>query len=190
MSKYFLILFNTYYLCTRFFYKQHFSKQRQAEIGKKIKQMLSNNFKLNFCYLEIIYIIYPHYHPKITGYILKHKPKNKCVSAHEIIRLIIMKMEMKMKSRSHRYDIYRPRFRRGHKYSKYKKCFCMMMFICIKQHLNNTWSSTHKKVKQHWGWVVKSIAYNKKTCVRGSNCIFSSTLTHDTWGICYLTLSL
>ena len=33
-----------------------------------------------------------------------------------------MKMKMKMKNRSHRYDINRPKSRRGHKYSKYKKC--------------------------------------------------------------------
>ena len=30
------------------FYKQHFYKQRQAEIGKKIKHKLSNTLRLNF----------------------------------------------------------------------------------------------------------------------------------------------
>ena len=39
--------------------------------------------------------------------------------------------------RSHRYNINRPRSRRGHKYSKYKKCLSMMMLISIKQHLSN-----------------------------------------------------
>ena len=43
-----------------------------------------------------------------------------------------MKMEMKMKNRSPRHDINRPRSRYGHKYSKYKKCLSMML-ICIKQ---------------------------------------------------------
>ena len=38
----------------------------------------------------------------------------------------------------------------------------MMMLIRIKQHLSNIWSSVHKKVKQHWGWVEQSIAYKKK----------------------------
>ena len=33
---------------TLFFYKQRFYKQRQAEIGKKTKQKLSNTLKLNF----------------------------------------------------------------------------------------------------------------------------------------------
>ena len=37
-----------------FFYKQHFYKQRLAEIGKKIKQKLSNTLRLNFCSLKII----------------------------------------------------------------------------------------------------------------------------------------
>ena len=69
----------------RFFYKQHFYKQRQAEIGKKPR--------LNFCYTKIIYVHHPGYHTKITGHILKNKQ-------NEIIRLIIMKIKMKMKTRS------------------------------------------------------------------------------------------
>ena len=48
--------------------------------------------------------------------------KYKYICIHELTRLIIMKMKMKMKNRSHRYDINRPKSRRGHKYSKYKKC--------------------------------------------------------------------
>ena len=31
------------------FYKQHFCKQRHAEISKNIKHMLSNTLRLNFC---------------------------------------------------------------------------------------------------------------------------------------------
>ena len=34
--------------------------------------------------------------------------KKKCVCIHEIIRLIIMKVKMKMKNRSYVYDIGRP----------------------------------------------------------------------------------
>ena len=77
--------------------------------------------------------------------------KNKWVSIQEIIRLNIMKM----KNRSHRYNIDRPRSRQGFVYSKYKKCLSMMMLICAKQHLSNIWSWIHAKVKQHWGWVEK-----------------------------------
>ena len=58
-------------LYTRFFYKQHFYKQSQAEIGIKIRQILSNTLRLNFCYLIIIHILHPHYHAKIIGYTLK-----------------------------------------------------------------------------------------------------------------------
>ena len=60
--------------------------------------------------------------------------------------------EGESEKRSHRYDINTPRPRHGHKYSKYKKCLNLMMLIYIKQHLRNTWSSIHEKVKQHRGW--------------------------------------
>ena len=119
----------TLYANTRFFQKQHFYKQRQSEIGKKIKQMLSNTLRLNFCYLKIIDIFHLRYHPKIIGYILKNKQKNKCGTVHEIIQLIIMKMKMKMKNKSHRYDINRPRTRHGHKYSKYRKCLILTVLL-------------------------------------------------------------
>ena len=39
---------------------------------------------------------------------------------------------MKMKYRSHRYGINRPRSRQRHKYSKYKNCLSMIRLICIK----------------------------------------------------------
>ena len=58
-------------LYTRFFYKQHFYKQSQSEIGIKIRQILSNTLRLNFCYLIIIHILHPRYHAKIIGYTLK-----------------------------------------------------------------------------------------------------------------------
>ena len=38
------------------------------------------------------------------------------------------------------------------------------MPLCNKQHLSNIWGSIHEKVKQHWGWVEKNVAY-KKTCI-------------------------
>ena len=63
-----------------------------------------------------------------------------------------------MKNRSHRYDI-RPRH--GHKYTKYKMRLSIMKDVSIKQHLSNIWRSIHEKVKQHWGWVEKSVAYKK-----------------------------
>ena len=36
--------------------------------------------------------------------------------------LMTMKMGLKMKNRSHKYDINRPKPRHGHKYTKYKIC--------------------------------------------------------------------
>ena len=65
-----------YTLCI---YKQHFNKQRQAEIGKKIKQKLSNTLRLNFCLLKIIPSLHPRYHPKIIGDILKTEQNEVCV---------------------------------------------------------------------------------------------------------------
>ena len=57
---------------------------------------------------------------------------------------------MKMKNRSHRHDINRPRPRHGHRKSKYRKCLSMMILIYIKQHLSNISSSIHKEVKITW----------------------------------------
>ena len=68
-------------------------------------------------------------------------------------------MEKKKKNRSHRYNINRPRSR--HKDRKHIKCLIVIMLIGTKQHLNNIWGSIHEKVKQHWGWVEKSVAYQK-----------------------------
>ena len=47
-------------------------------------------------------------------------------------------MKVKIKKRSYRYDIIRPRSRYGHRYSKYKKSLNMMVLISIKRELQNT----------------------------------------------------
>ena len=65
-------------------------------------------------------------------------------------------MMMKMKNRSHRHEIVL-----GLDNSKYKNCLSMMMLICIKQQLSNIWRSIYEKVKQHWGWVERRVAYKK-----------------------------
>ena len=82
--------------------------------------MLSNTIRLKFNYLIIIHIFHPRYHPKIIEHIVKNKQKSKHVFIHEITRLIIMKKIMKMKIRSHKYDINRPRSIHWHKCSKQK----------------------------------------------------------------------
>ena len=64
-----------------------------------------------------------------------------------------------MKNRLDRYSINRPRSRCEHTYSKYKKCISTMILIYVKQHLGNVSSSIHEKIKQHWRWVEKSVAY-------------------------------
>ena len=74
---------------------------------------------LNFCYFKIIHILHLRNTPKIIRYILKNKQHKKWVCFHEVIRLIVMKMKIKMKNILHSYDINRSRFRHGQKYSKY-----------------------------------------------------------------------
>ena len=91
--------------------------------------MLSNTLRQNFCYLKIIHILHQRYYLRIIGHSLKNKQKNKCFCIHEIIRLIIKEMHMKIKNKSNRYDINRPRSRHRHKNSKYKKYLSMMMLI-------------------------------------------------------------
>ena len=86
-----------------------------------------------FCY----HTLHPRYYPKIMWYIPKNKQKNNCVYIHDVMPLIIMKMKMIMKNRSYWYDINGPRSRHGHKYGKYKKCFSLMMLICINPLLRN-----------------------------------------------------
>ena len=55
---------------------------------------------------------------------------------NEVIRLTAMKMRLKMKNRSRRYDIIKLRPGHRHRYTKYKRCLCIIMVISIKQHLN------------------------------------------------------
>ena len=42
-----------------------------------------------------------------------------------------------MKEVSHRSDRNKPRPRHGHRYTKYKVCFSLMMIVYTKQHLSN-----------------------------------------------------
>ena len=58
-------------------------------------------------------------------------------------------MRMKMKNRSHIYDINRSRHRHGHRYTEYKMCLSLMMVTYIKQHLSSNLSSVHEEVQQH-----------------------------------------
>ena len=46
-----------------------------------------------------------------------------------------MKMRLKMKNKSHRYDINRPTSKHGCKYTKYEMCLIIVRVIVIKQHL-------------------------------------------------------
>ena len=73
--------------------------------------MLSNALRLNFCYLKIIHILHPRYHPKIIGHILKKE--HVCLYSYYMSNH--NENEGDMKNRSHRYNIIRPKSRCGHK---------------------------------------------------------------------------
>ena len=66
-----------------FLYKQHFYKQRQAEIGKKKKLKKAQKYpRSNF--LKIIRCLRPRCHPKTIGDILKNVKTNKCISFYDV----------------------------------------------------------------------------------------------------------
>ena len=90
--------------------------------------------------------------------------KNKCVRYNKIIWLIMKKTRLKMKNRLHMYDINRPTPRHEHKYTNFKMCHSTMMVICIKQHLNNIWSSIHEKLSNTEAQLKKKTLLIKKAC--------------------------
>ena len=85
------------------------------------------------------------------------KTSEQWVCLNDVKWSMTMKMGLRMKNRSCRYEINRPRLRHGHKYTKHKMCLSIVMAICIKQHLNNIWRQIHEKVKGHWAWVEKKL---------------------------------
>ena len=88
----FFFISNTFISDTRLKLAKNWAKARQHPEAKLLVFELLLTFSL----------LHPRYHPKIIGDILKIKQGNKCVCIHKIIRLIIMKMKMKMKNRSHK----------------------------------------------------------------------------------------
>ena len=93
-----------FYVVHALFHKLQFCKQRQAEIGKKIKQMLSKTLRLKFCY-------YSHssftLSSKNNWTYSKKKKKKMCVCIHEIRWLIIRTNLLMEKTDANNYsDIY------------------------------------------------------------------------------------
>ena len=90
---------------TYFFYKQHFYKQRQAIIGRKYKQKLSNILRLDFLCLKIIRFLHPRYQPKIIEDIPKNVQKANGSALMLYDCVMTLKMRLKIKIGSQRYDI-------------------------------------------------------------------------------------
>ena len=116
--------------------------------------MLSNTSSLNFCYLKTIRILHQRYHSKVIGHILKNKQKNECICIHHIIRLI----KMKMKNRSHSYDINRSKSR----YSTYKKCLKMLLVYVLSNTLAQFEALFMKKLSNIDAELNESVACIKK----------------------------
>ena len=69
---------------TLFYISNTFISNARLQFAKI--QTNGNTLRLNFCYLKIIHILHPRYHPKIIGYTVKNKQNNKLVCIHEIVR--------------------------------------------------------------------------------------------------------
>ena len=78
--------------------------------------------------------------------------------------------ETENKKYINRSNINRTRSRHRHKCTNYKMCHSTIMVMCNKQDLT---TSEAEFIKQHWGWIEKSIAY-KKTVFIGQNALDQS----------------
>ena len=101
--------------------------------AKAKRSKLSNTLRLKFLIFENYSLFSTPLLSKKMGDIVKSVQKTEHVCLNEVIWLMTMEMRTKMKNRSHRCDINRPRSRHGHKYSKYKMWLSIMIAICIKQ---------------------------------------------------------
>ena len=59
-----------------------------------------------------------------------------------------MKIRLKIKNRSQRYDINRPRPRHGHKYIKYKMCLRIMMVYALSKVYTTFEAQSMKKLNK------------------------------------------
>ena len=73
---------------------------------------------------------------------------------------------MEVETKWHRYDINRPRWGHGHRYSRYRKSLAMIMLTCIKKHLSNIWSWIHEKVNTE-AELKNCVAYRKSMNISG-----------------------
>ena len=104
----------------------------------------------------------------------KKYANNRYFYLNEDIWLMATKMKLKMKNRSSRYDINRPRRCHRLKYTKYKICLDIMMIISIRQHLSYIWGLIREKVKQHWPrWYRTSWKSSEGLiCVQFTSCVY------------------
>ena len=119
-----------FYVVHAFFISNTFKSNDRLKLAKT-KQMLSNTLMLNFCYQYSLSTL----SSKNNRTNSKISIKNKCVCIHEIIRLMIVRMMMKMKNRSHRHDINSSSSRQK------------VIMRSVSSTRVNIWSLVHVKVK-------------------------------------------
>ena len=68
---------------------------------------------------------------------------------------------LKMKNRSQKHDIDKPRPRYGHKYAKYQMWLSIMIVLCTKQHHSNFEAQFMKMLSNTKAELKKSVAYKK-----------------------------
>ena len=115
-----------------FFISNTFISNTRLKLANHQEKLSSTTFTQlnNFCYLKIIWFLHPRYHPKVIVHVQKIVQNSPCACFNKMISLITMKMKRKMKKRSHRYDINRPRPRHGHKYN-IPNIKCVWMWWCL-----------------------------------------------------------
>ena len=74
-----------------------------------------------------------------------------------------MKMRLKMKNKSQRYDINRPKSKHGCKYTKYEMYLVIIMVICIKQHIVLFEAQFMEKLSDTEAEVKKALLIKKRT---------------------------
>ena len=84
------------YITHFFCYKQHFYKQRKAEIGKKKQANAKQHPEAELLLFENFSHSSSTLSSKNNRTYSENKQKNNCACIHEIIRSIIMKIKMKM----------------------------------------------------------------------------------------------
>ena len=95
---------NAWIYLNDFFISNTFLSTARLKLAKN-QENIKQHLRLNFCYLKIIHILHPRYHPKITGHIIrKYANEQVCLLSLDYM-LNHNENENENEKNSHRYDI-------------------------------------------------------------------------------------